>query len=106
MSWSAEIEEIQRRRALAEQCGGAEAVARHHAAGKLTIRERIDGLLDAKTFQEVGKLAGSAKYDAKSTPITIAPAPPYISRAMKRFTPGATSSRVLMSQAPRISIAP
>ena len=51
MSWSAEIEEIRRRRALAEQCGGAEAVARHHAAGKLTVRERIAGLLDAAAYQ-------------------------------------------------------
>jgi len=36
MSWKAEIEEIHRRRALAELCGGAAAVERHHAEGKLT----------------------------------------------------------------------
>jgi len=38
VSWKAEIEEIHRRRRLAEACGGAEAVARHHAEGRLTIR--------------------------------------------------------------------
>src|SRR4051812_13737513 len=58
MSWRAEIAEIERRRVLAEACGGAEAVAKHHAAGKLTVRERIERLLDAGTFREVGKLAG------------------------------------------------
>ena len=36
MSWKAEIEEIHYRRRLAEQCGGPDAVARHHADGKLT----------------------------------------------------------------------
>jgi acetyl-CoA carboxylase carboxyltransferase component len=75
VSWSAEIEEIRRRRAMAEQCGGAEAVARHHAAGKLTVRERIDGLLDAGTFQEVGKLAGIAKYDDAGNLQSFSPAP-------------------------------
>lgn len=64
MSWRAEIEEVHRRRQLAEQCGGADAVARHHAEGKLTVRERIAQLLDAGSFQEVGKLAGKATYDA------------------------------------------
>src|SRR5688572_7326197 len=63
MSWSTEIEELKRRRQLAEQCGGADAVARHHAEGKLTVRERIARLLDAGTFQEVGQLAGHADYD-------------------------------------------
>lgn len=75
MSWSAEFEEIKRRRGLAEQCGGADAVARHHAAGKLTIRERIDGVLDANSFQEVGKLAGTAKYDEAGKLLSFTPSP-------------------------------
>ena len=62
MVWSEEIEEIHHRRRLADACGGPEAVARHHAEGKLTVRERIVRLLDAGSFQEVGKLAGRAKY--------------------------------------------
>jgi len=44
MSWETEIEEIHQRRQLAESCGGADAVARHHAEGKLTVRERIAAL--------------------------------------------------------------
>lgn len=62
MSWSEEIEEIHHRRRLADGCGGPEAVARHHAEGKFTVRERIGRLLDAGSFQEVGKLAGRARY--------------------------------------------
>src|SRR5205807_111120 len=43
--------------------GGEEKVARHHDAGKLTVRERIDALVDPGTFHEVGALTGRAEYD-------------------------------------------
>jgi acetyl-CoA carboxylase carboxyltransferase component len=62
MSWRAEAEEIHRRRALAQGCGGPEAVAKHHAEGKLTVRERIAAVLDTGSFREVGGLAGRAEY--------------------------------------------
>lgn len=75
MSWRTEIEEIHHRRRLAEACGGAEAVARHHAAGKLTVRERIAALLDADSFREVGKLAGRAAYDRDGALTAFEPAP-------------------------------
>lgn len=75
MSWIPEIEEIHRRRKLAEACGGEAAVAKHHAAGKLTVRERIGRLLDAGSFQEIGKLAGRAKYDASGKLSAFEPAP-------------------------------
>ncbi|MES2561729.1 MAG: carboxyl transferase domain-containing protein, partial [Pseudomonadota bacterium] len=75
MTWLPEIEEIHRRRKLAEACGGVEAVARHHAAGKLTVRERIAALLDPGTFREVGKLAGRASYDASGALTGFEPAP-------------------------------
>jgi acetyl-CoA carboxylase carboxyltransferase component len=38
-------EDLARRRARAARMGGAEAVTRQHAAGKLTARERIDRLI-------------------------------------------------------------
>jgi methylmalonyl-CoA decarboxylase subunit alpha len=75
MTWRAEIEEIHRRRKLAEACGGAEAVAKHHAAGKLTVRERLEALLDAGSFREVGNLAGRASYDKNGHLIAFEPAP-------------------------------
>lgn len=61
--WEPEVEELRERRRLAAQLGGAEAVARHHAAGKLTVRERIDRLLDPGSFREIGSLAGRAEYE-------------------------------------------
>ena len=75
MSWMPEIDELHRQRKLAEGCGGPEAVAKHHAAGKLTVRERIDRLLDAGSFREVGKLAGKGSYDAQGKLVKLEPAP-------------------------------
>ncbi len=75
MSWMPEIEELHRRRALAEACGGPDAVAKHHAAGKLTVRERIDRLLDRGSFREIGKLAGRATYDKSGALTRFEPAP-------------------------------
>ncbi len=63
MSWKPELEEIARREALARRMGGEERVARARAAGRLTVRERIDRLLDAGSFHETGALAGRAEYD-------------------------------------------
>src|SRR5690349_7919178 len=40
----------------AVQGGGQERVARQHAAGKLTARERVDFLLDDGTFEEFDRL--------------------------------------------------
>lgn len=73
-SWAPEVEELALRRREANALGGAEAVARHHERGRLTIRERIGKLVDAGSFQEVGTLAGQGKYDgAKLTGVTPAP---------------------------------
>ena len=47
-------EDLARRRAIARGMGGEDAVARQQAAGKLTVRERLDLLFDAGTFTEVG----------------------------------------------------
>ena len=73
--WDAEIEELRLRRAEAGKLGGAEAVAKHHGQGRLTIRERIDGLVDASSFQEIGGLTGQGRYvDGRLTGVTPAPA--------------------------------
>jgi acetyl-CoA carboxylase carboxyltransferase component len=65
MAWQSELDELRRREQLARQMGGAEKVAKHHAQGRLTVRERIAALLDAGTFREVGALAGTAQYSAE-----------------------------------------
>ena len=48
------VEELRRRRARIAELGGAEAVVRQHAAGKLTARERLDLLFDAGSLVEIG----------------------------------------------------
>jgi acetyl-CoA carboxylase carboxyltransferase component len=62
VSWESEIEELRRREALARQMGGPDKVKRQHDAGRLTVRERIDLLLDPGSFHEIGTLAGRARY--------------------------------------------
>ena len=62
MSWEPELEELRRREALAREMGGEERVARQHASGRRTVRERIERLFDPGTFHETGALAGSATY--------------------------------------------
>ena len=47
-------DDLARRRAIARGMGGEDAVARQHAAGKLTVRERLELLFDAGTFTEIG----------------------------------------------------
>lgn len=63
MAWDKEIDEIKRRRALSQSQGGADALTRQHEKGRLTIRERIDGLLDPASFREQGLGAGDAEMD-------------------------------------------
>lgn len=62
MTWQPEIDEIQQREAMAHAMGGTEKIAKHHSQGRMTVRERIDALLDSGTFHETGVLAGSAEY--------------------------------------------
>jgi hypothetical protein len=39
--WESDIEELNLRKYLATQMGGPESLARHKAAGRLNVRERI-----------------------------------------------------------------
>ena len=74
MTWQPELDEIRRRQALARTMGGAEKVDKHHAQGRLTVRERIAALLDPGTFDEVGSLAGAATYDEQGRLTNFVPA--------------------------------
>src|SRR5690606_7916681 len=74
MSWEAEIAELRRREELARRMGGPDKVKRQHDGGKLTVRERIDQLLDAGSFHEIGAIAGRAKYDAEGELVDFSPA--------------------------------
>ncbi|HET6368765.1 MAG TPA: carboxyl transferase domain-containing protein, partial [Pseudomonadales bacterium] len=54
------VEELRARRQRALAMGGPEAIAKQHGEGKLTVRERVDRLFDAGSFQEIGLLATHA----------------------------------------------
>jgi acetyl-CoA carboxylase carboxyltransferase component len=60
------MDELRRREEFADQLGGPERVARQHAGGRYTVRERIAKLVDPGSFHELGKIAGSASYDARN----------------------------------------
>jgi acetyl-CoA carboxylase carboxyltransferase component len=51
-------EELAARRAAAALGGGEERIARQHAAGKLTARERLALLFDGGAYEELGIHAG------------------------------------------------
>ena len=57
--------EAAKRRALA--MGGADRIAKQHALGRLTARERITALLDDGTFEEIGALAVSDRPEDRAT---------------------------------------
>lgn len=62
-------EMLVRRKRIRTELGGAERVARVHEAGNRTVREHIDGLLDAGTFEEQGTFSHSERAeDAEATP--------------------------------------
>ena len=65
--WEDALRELERRRLAARQLGGPERVARQHAAGKLTIRERIERV--CQRFQEIGDLATFPNKDASGRDI-------------------------------------
>lgn len=61
--WEPELAELGRREGMARRMGGPDKVERQHAAGKLTVRERIDALADPGSFHEIGAIAGRATYE-------------------------------------------
>jgi acetyl-CoA carboxylase carboxyltransferase component len=65
MSWQPELDELRERERLAREMGGPDKVERQHKGGRLTVRERIDRLLDPASFHEIGAIAGRAAYDAE-----------------------------------------
>lgn len=69
------LNELTFRRDESKKMGGPEAISRQHSAGRLTIRERIEKISDAGSFQEVGTLAGTGVYDQHNQLVSVTPAP-------------------------------
>jgi acetyl-CoA carboxylase carboxyltransferase component len=63
MNWKPELDELARREAFAREMGGVDKVRRQRDQGRLTVRERIDRLLDPGSFHEIGAVSGTAEYD-------------------------------------------
>src|SRR5262249_6071920 len=63
MIWKPELDELARRETFAREMGGVEKVKRQRDQGRLTVRERIDRLVDAQSFHEVGAVSGTGEYD-------------------------------------------
>ncbi len=74
MSWKKEVDGIERRRELAREHGGEEAVARQHERGRLTVRERIEALADKGSFREVGGVAGRSETGEDGELVSFTPA--------------------------------
>ena len=64
---AAKIADLERRRQEAVHAGSERAVERQHARGKMTARERIDGLLDPGSFTEFDELARHRAHDFDMT---------------------------------------
>jgi acetyl-CoA carboxylase carboxyltransferase component len=74
MTWQPELDEVRRRRELAQRMGGPDKVRRQHDAGRLTVRERLAALLDEGSFEEIGTLAGTASYGSEGELADFTPA--------------------------------
>jgi len=54
--------------------GGVDKVKRQHDQGRLTVRERIDKLIDKGSFHEIGAVAGIGEYDSSGDLKKLTPA--------------------------------
>lgn len=75
MAWQSELDELSSRRQWATELGGVDAIALQHGAGRLTVRERIEKLLDPSSFRELSQLTGQADYTKDGALHRVTPAP-------------------------------
>src|ERR1700744_1792491 len=62
MNWKPELDDLAGREAFARELGGVDKVKRQRDQGRLTVRERIDKLIDKNSFHEIGAISGIAEY--------------------------------------------
>ncbi len=73
MNWQPELDELRERERMARAMGGPDKVKRQHDGGRLTVRERIDRLIDPGSFHEIGAIAGKGRYDAEGNLVELIP---------------------------------
>ena len=74
MNWKKETTELKKRRKLAKLQGGKEAIKLQHAKGRLTLRERINLLVDENSFEEQGEIAGGSEINEEGKLESLTPA--------------------------------
>src|SRR5712672_1322468 len=74
MNWKPELDDLARREAFAREMGGVDKVKRQRDQGRLTVRERIDKLVDQNSFHEIGAVSGTAVYDERGELKNLTPA--------------------------------
>lgn len=62
-NWQNSIDRLNQRRETVAQAGGMDRIAKQHASGKLTARERMDALFDDGTFVEINDMITSRATD-------------------------------------------
>ena len=82
MTWQVELDDLRRRERLAQAMGGPDKIKRQHDGGRLTVRERITGLVDRGSFHEIGAIAGKAAYDNDDRLTEFTPSNCVMGRAM------------------------
>ena len=81
MTWQPELDELARREDFARRMGGEEKIKRQHDAGRLTIRERVDQLIDPDSLHEIGTIAGQGVYDENNDLVELLPSNSFLGRA-------------------------
>src|SRR3982750_2442240 len=74
MNWKPELDDLAPCEAFAREMGGAEKVKRQRDRGRLTVRERIEKLVDPSSFHEIGAISGVAEYDENGELQNLTPA--------------------------------
>src|SRR5580765_4427595 len=74
MNWKPELDDLARREAFAREMGGGDKVKRQRDQGRLTVRDRIDKIVDQKSFHEIGAISGIAEYDENNELKHLTPA--------------------------------
>jgi acetyl-CoA carboxylase carboxyltransferase component len=65
--WDERLDDLAARKRAALAMGGPEKIAKQHGRGNLTVRERLEHLLDRDSFREMGPLVGAVPADALVT---------------------------------------
>ncbi len=74
MTWQKEVDDLALRRELGRRMGGEEGVARQRAQKRLTVRERVDLLLDPGSFEEVYTSLGESEFADDGELVAFRPA--------------------------------